>query len=363
MKKITQHYYWLDTIRAFAAILVLLVHVRGEMFEYYVNLLPSSQNLLTILFYFICGNGLFGVILFFILSGFLVGGINIQRFKTGQLSLRKFLFDRIFRIGVPLTGAILLIILTNTLLGLHVNWGQLAGQYVGLQFIVGDAGGVFWTLAYEIWFYIILFTGFLFFRKKETSMIWGLILFCVSGWMLSQLNVLWFFCIFIGLAAFYLKDYKIKPKNLALTALIGILAFGAGMFSHQNSNITIWNVFPPETGIIMRIIIFGTLAILISQAVNHVPSGKIQKAISFCGDKLAKFSYSLFLTHYQLIKIWMKYGHKFNELNFKTFSIFIVFCLGCIIFAYIFHLIFEKNTKKIQSSAERMFHKMTSTKS
>ncbi len=333
------------------------------MFEYYVNLLPSSQNPLTALFYFISGNGQFGVILFFILSGFLVGGINIQRFKTGQLSLKKFLFDRIFRIGVPLTGAILLIILTNSLLNLPVNWGQLAGQYIGFQFIVGDAGGVFWTLAYEIWFYIILFTCFLFFRKKGASMIWGLILFCVSGWILSQLKMPWFVCIFLGLTTFYLKDYKIKTVYLVLTALIGVLAYGIGMFSNQSSNISIWHLFPPVTGEIMRMLIFGSLAVLISQVVNHVPSGMVEKAVSLCGDKLAKFSYSLFLTHYQLIKIWMKYGPKFDELNFKTFSIFIIFCFVCIIFAYIFYLIFERNTKKIQSSTERLFHKMSTIKS
>lgn len=85
-----KRFYWLDPIRALCALLVLLVHARSVMFTLYVDLVPSSQNVFTQIFYIICSLGGFAVAMFFILSGFLVGGRSIEKAAHGRLTIRRF---------------------------------------------------------------------------------------------------------------------------------------------------------------------------------------------------------------------------------------------------------------------------------
>lgn len=104
-----EFYYWLDPLRAVSALFVLFVHVRTVLFEQYDNLLLESQNVFTQLFFLLCGLGGFSVCMFYILSGFLVGGSTITQIMDGRVSAKRFLFNRLFRLGVPLTGALCLI--------------------------------------------------------------------------------------------------------------------------------------------------------------------------------------------------------------------------------------------------------------
>lgn len=136
-------YYWLDSLRAIAALLVLLVHSRSVMFTLYVDLEPSSQNIFTQLFYAIANLGGFAVCMFYILSGFLVGGKTIERISKSTIKPKRFFLDRLFRIGVPLTGALALIVIVNLITDTDISIIQLIGQYTGLQGIVFKDYGEF----------------------------------------------------------------------------------------------------------------------------------------------------------------------------------------------------------------------------
>lgn len=70
------YYYWLDLVRFIAAFLVLICHFRGAFFQEYTLLLGQQQNIVTFIFYSITRLGAEAVLIFFVLSGFLVGGGN-----------------------------------------------------------------------------------------------------------------------------------------------------------------------------------------------------------------------------------------------------------------------------------------------
>ena len=73
-KIIKEHFYWLDAIRFIAAFMVLFSHSRNDFFLAYGDLPVEDKGLGTFIFYTLGRLGHEAVIVFFVLSGFLVGG-------------------------------------------------------------------------------------------------------------------------------------------------------------------------------------------------------------------------------------------------------------------------------------------------
>lgn len=97
---------WLDGLRAIAILLVISRHVFDRPFAklYGTQAIESSHSMLNI----IVSYGWAGVSLFFIISGFLVGGGVVLTIKKGQFNWRNFFIGRIFRIFIP--AAVLMLI-------------------------------------------------------------------------------------------------------------------------------------------------------------------------------------------------------------------------------------------------------------
>ena len=77
-----KHYPWLDLIRFIAAFAVMAGHYRGAFLPEYSDIPPEQRNISIFLFYTITHFPAEAVLLFFVLSGFLVGGkVN----KAGEL--------------------------------------------------------------------------------------------------------------------------------------------------------------------------------------------------------------------------------------------------------------------------------------
>lgn len=224
MNKSKRFYYWLDPLRALSAILVLFVHARCVTFTTYGELESSSQNIFTTVFFLICGLGGFSVCMFYILSGFLVGGQTIDKIANNTISVKKYALTRFFRISVPLFGAIILIYLTNSILGLSNNIVEIIGQFAGLQcIVVEDYGGVFWTLPYEIWFYISLFAIACIVRTKHKLL--GTLIFGLSLAIFSKLLPEFLYVLSLGIASYFLKDVRIGYKYLSTLWCLLILSF------------------------------------------------------------------------------------------------------------------------------------------
>lgn len=98
-----QHFYWLDALRFIAAFMVLLSHSRNTFFPAYGDLPVEQHNVLTMAFTMICRMGHEAVIIFFVLSGFLVGGRGFERIKDGTMKVKSYAIDRFSRIYPPPT--------------------------------------------------------------------------------------------------------------------------------------------------------------------------------------------------------------------------------------------------------------------
>ena len=95
---------WLDFARGIAALTVCMGHVRSALFMDYVDL--PDAGLATSLFYAWTGLGREAVMVFFVLSGFLVGGAVMR--AGPAFDWRTYAIARLSRLWVVLVPALLL---------------------------------------------------------------------------------------------------------------------------------------------------------------------------------------------------------------------------------------------------------------
>ncbi len=172
----------LDMVRGLAALLVLVGHVRGFVFVDYADL--TGPKLAFAPFYVIGGLGHQAVVLFFALSGFLVGGRAMREIRQGKWNLPDYTVHRFARLWTALIPALIATALLDWIGRdlLYLNgygaqyWDILSsGPYPGsnpaptlatflgniafLQTItvpVFGTNGPLWSLANEFWYYFLV---------------------------------------------------------------------------------------------------------------------------------------------------------------------------------------------------------------
>lgn len=152
-----KHLYWLDLIRFLAAFAVMACHFRGAFFEEYSNLPADQHNPLIFSFFFITRLGFEAVLIFFVLSGFLVGGKAIKRLAEGTFNAKDYAIDRFARIMLPLVASYLLYLPICLYYDIPIKISDWLGSLFSLQGVLtGSAFETLWSLSYEVWFYIII---------------------------------------------------------------------------------------------------------------------------------------------------------------------------------------------------------------
>lgn len=211
----------LDALRGIAAIGVFASHWRDCLFKDHSQL--QTHNPLTAAAYVASGLGHQWVVVFFVLSGYLVGGSVLRQASQGRWSWGDYMFNRLTRLYMVLIPALLLGGLID-LVGLHffaasdvysAHHGMrlmvatpgshltlkiLLGNYLFLQGIlvpVFGTNGPLWSLSYEFWYYITFPLLFLALWKKSRLLrrVLSLIaLFAVLrfvGWKIDLMGLIW----------------------------------------------------------------------------------------------------------------------------------------------------------------------------
>ena len=190
---------------------------KPDLFLPYGKLPIDEQGIATTLFYFLGRLGHEAVIVFFILSGFLVGGVNLERIYNKTFSLRNYIIDRCVRIYLPLIASILLFFITCILIGEHFDIVRAIGNLLNLQeTFVENLVTPYWSLAYEMWFYIML-AGFALIITKNRHRALGFLIMMVVGIMfVSGLRFFYMFLWWLGAFAYLTKPQK---KNIAMVLI------------------------------------------------------------------------------------------------------------------------------------------------
>lgn len=152
------NYYWLDTIRFISAFVVVISHTSIVFGTNYEGLAQEYQTTMGAMQYVLLRSGAEAVMVFFVLSGFLVGGRTVDKLIEGTFDSKKYVIDRAVRILLPLISALILSYITNTLLDINYSWYDYIGNLFSLQdILVEPVNDVLWSLSREVWYFIFMF--------------------------------------------------------------------------------------------------------------------------------------------------------------------------------------------------------------
>ena len=291
-----KHLPWLDLLRFIAAFEVLAVHARGFIFVEYNALLDSSKNALVFTFYALTRMGFEAVIVFFVLSGFLVGGKAIERLSKGTFRNKDYIIDRMVRIMVPLIPALLPTLICSILVSESINFLEFFGNLFSLQGIIVkpfSGNAPLWSLSYEFWFYLLIFTiaGMIASKVKKWYWFIGLVLILS---MFTILNPAFLFCWAIG-AIVYLYKSNQKSNMIFGVSMIGLILLLASIqISVASKSINPWIIQYLPSLNILYIMLSAVFAICIQQVILRFPQRRFFIRINNAGSFLASFS-SFFL--------------------------------------------------------------------
>jgi peptidoglycan/LPS O-acetylase OafA/YrhL len=154
----------LDSLRAVAILMVVGGHMPNIDF-------PQDDVLLRSITGYWKEGGWVGVDLFFVLSGFLIGGLLFREFKQyGGISFGRFFIRRGLKIYPPFFAMIAVTIIVRICLAEEMRSYNIAGEILFLQNYLGKLWIHTWSLAVEEHFYILLpLVLFVLMRRKPKS--------------------------------------------------------------------------------------------------------------------------------------------------------------------------------------------------
>lgn len=316
----------LSHLRWGAAFIVAVSHIRANMMVDYKDLAhpgPGAKAL-----FMVTGYGHAGVVVFFALSGFLVGGKALSLYRDPQVGLgwTRFLVDRFSRIFVVLWPALIvsLIIWAAVLLiapqaGFVVQhhwgpalsaplsadtpWRWLQAAVLLNEFVSPTitTDGPLWSLAYEWFYYVAALAVVLLARRIRTS---------------AALCIVVYSVVLLGLSlAFH--------PSIATAGLIWVEGLTARIiFDRHLLSGKAWRV--------VGLLVLGS-ALAIDRA-HPIPDLVMGLAISFVianadwrewrwgarlGDRLAGFSYSLYVTHFPVTLLTLALLYRTTGLNHR----------------------------------------------
>ncbi len=178
--------FGLDVLRSLAIVLVLLSHGRHLLSK----LVPELDNFFVL--------GYLGVELFFVLSGFLIGGILLNVIKTSSdfYDIRNFWIRRWFR-TLPnyylfLAIEVLIAVFITNMDILGKLWRYLTFTQTFIVPIRPTVFSVSWSLAVEEWFYLLMPVIFLLAAKSTSNQLRACILVIGLGISLPLLVRVYF---------------------------------------------------------------------------------------------------------------------------------------------------------------------------
>jgi peptidoglycan/LPS O-acetylase OafA/YrhL len=315
MKQSTSNF--LNFSRWMAAFLVVLSHARSITLVDYQQV--NEKNTLVQLLYFVSGLGHEAVVVFFVISGFLVGGTTLDSWKTEGVDIRAYVAARVSRIYTVLVPA-LIVGGTLDLLGMclfnqagfystpaaiklnSLNFTGQTGlsldlfitnllQMQGIWTATYGTNGPLWSLAYECWYYFLFasLVGF----YLETDLV-KKIAFSAAAMLaiclLPNKVLLWGFIWATGVATF--KLLNTLRANLLTAAAIFFIVLTASRLNLGHKVIGT-KIDAPEW-LFLKDFVLGISYSMLLIAVN-------QCDFSWCKNQnkiLAEFSYSLYVYHF-----------------------------------------------------------------
>lgn len=235
----------LDLLRGLAALLVLFGHWRNLLFIDFPQL--TAHKAVMAVPYILSSAGHQAVVIFFVLSGYLISSSVFRSLARGQWSWRGYLTHRVVRLWVVLVPGLLLCALWDNI-GIHFHlapalYSGAAGNHIlldirpalkthiffgNLFFLqsilvpIFGSDGPLWSLANEFWYYLMFPLGLVALRRQfELSQrIASGVLFLAIAWFVRH-GILALFPVWLaGTALALLPPPRVGRRTRIMTAVL-----------------------------------------------------------------------------------------------------------------------------------------------
>jgi peptidoglycan/LPS O-acetylase OafA/YrhL len=365
---------FLNFSRWSAALLVLVNHARHLIL---VDLEEVKQKTLFVkALYFVTGLGHEAVVIFFVISGYLVGGVTLDRWLKDGPALRSYAaarFSRIYTTLIPvLIGGFLLdqigmhwvnagelytdpakyhtISLDNTLSG-TINVRTLIGNLFMLQGILVNNLGTnspLWSLSYEWWYYCLFACGAAaLIIETRIRFAFGAAAIVLSA-LLPMKILLWGVIWLLGIAGYAWVKHAKWRLHPGLGLFVLTIAMAISRLSHNAHNVE-----NPEPMLIefVRDLGLGFAFILalagISRLKREMPLARMHRL-------LADFSYTTYLVHFPILMFLTALAFQFLGIAFRVqpsgWGLLYLACLAGGIYAcsFLISTVTEAHTRSVR---------------
>lgn len=353
-----QRIFGLDVIRATAIAMVVFSHV------YY--LMDSSNSLLISLSGLF---GFFGVELFFVLSGFLIGSILLKKYINETFSVKEifvFLKRRWFR-TLPNYYLILIINLIIALVfGFPIdNW---LSYFVFLQNFTEYKISFFtesWSLSVEEWTYLLIpfvlfFCWFIFKKNRKITFVITvlvLILFFhflrylvylendfsdMTTWN-SNLKSIAIYRIDSILFGFVTAWLLVFYKKMLQKYKVYLFIVSVHLFVFQFAIMNVLGFDIVATPLYYKVFYFSFTSFTIFLALPFFVCWKVSNSVFRKPIQLiSKISYSMYLLHYSVVSVLLKYLFSTTSFEIPITLIIVTYLFSTIVLSYLLYRFYEK---------------------
>lgn len=355
----------MNLLRGLASLQVAAAHLRAEIYPGLRNLDEPGFAYMALAFF--TGFAHQAVMVFFLISGWLVGGSLLN--KMGQpRALRSYAIDRATRLWTVLLPTFFLMIGIGLITGAaapepagfgapgEFSAGTFVGNLLGLQTVVVDRfGGNYplWSLANETWYYIqfplllLVFTG-----RGLLQQAAGAALLALSMAFLPYVMSLYFGIWLLGALFSRIRIDSSVGVRLFLLAVAGAISVYYRVYGVND------DILPESFG--QDLICSLPIVILLATMNKPIGNSPFVQRIGALGKWLSEFSFTLYVLHVPLIfllqyvgRTW--FGRKMLDpavpADFALYFGMLAFLMGA---SYLSYLLFERNTYRVRRFAKRL---------
>lgn len=359
------HSMLISLLRGLAALQVASAHLRAQAYPGFGTV--ENPPLLFQGLAFSTGFAYLAVIVFFVLSGWLVGGSFLNKLDSDR-AFQHYAIDRVSRLWVVLVPTFVVVLLAGAALGMldstrmsfatsePYSVSAFFGNMVGLQTIfVPEFGGNFplWSLANETWYYVLFPLLVLVFRGRTTMARIAAVLAIVAIVQMLNGAIVLYFSIWLLGAAF--SRVKIEAgKGLRWGLLLVLIGSAVYIRMKGRSDIT------PAS--YLQYLLFSLVFVLFLSSMQFKrPPNPLLDPLDRIGRFFANFSFTLYVLHVPMIVVMMSFIsslYGIGQLSPHILSHYVIYAgmyMLLVVGAYCFYLPFEANTVRVRQWLKAQF--------
>jgi peptidoglycan/LPS O-acetylase OafA/YrhL len=370
---------WIDLFRGMAALAVVFSHVRVLFLASMaagIAIAPVSKML-----YFLSGYGHTAVTVFFVLSGFLVGGAAIRLMREGRWSWGRYALQRGTRLYVVLIPALVLTlawdfaesqrsagqvpnddtakaIISSPEIEENTSTSTFLGNALYLQTISVPSLGSntpLWSLANEFWYYVLFPLLWLGLSRNSTGLASRLVCLAAAvgiGVFVGKSIALYFSIWLLGCFVWLVPEWPILHRTVWRRLAVALAAAGFLSALLAIRLVRGWSDYP------LDLLVGSTFALLLycmKHSRAHVSVPLVHKGVT----SLAGFSYTLYLVHLSplvFLRACLTYETAWPSGPIAWVEVFVIMLLVCV-YAYFVSLLTERHTDRLRRWLEQRIWK------